>query len=211
MPRKTTGMEFELYPRPTKGEDGKPLLYARPVTKQKVSMRQLDDFCNKYRGMRAGEMSRLFDCFIDVATMYMEDGYRVETPIGSFAPKLKISGDHTDPKKVTPRDVHYAGIEFIPSKQFTKELGQRIRSFRRHIAPTDTKPHADKAALDEALRKSMQRGYCTVNTFRVMAGMKYLSAKRYLEGLCEGEHPQLKKVKEGRMLLYFPIGKTKEA
>jgi hypothetical protein len=57
----------------------------------------------------------------------------------------------------------------------------------------------------------MQRGYCTVNTFRVMAGMKYLSAKRYLEGLCEGEHPQLKKVKEGRMLLYFPIGKTKEA
>lgn len=31
MPRKTDGMKFELLPRPTKGEDGKPLLYARPV------------------------------------------------------------------------------------------------------------------------------------------------------------------------------------
>ena len=27
MPRKTDGIEFEIHPRPTKGEDGKPLLY----------------------------------------------------------------------------------------------------------------------------------------------------------------------------------------
>ena len=27
MPRKTDGMPFELYTRPTNGEDGKPLLY----------------------------------------------------------------------------------------------------------------------------------------------------------------------------------------
>ena len=31
MPRKTDGVLFELQPRPTKGDDGKPLLYAKPV------------------------------------------------------------------------------------------------------------------------------------------------------------------------------------
>ena len=31
MPRKTDGIEFEIHPRPTKGEDGKPLLYVRPA------------------------------------------------------------------------------------------------------------------------------------------------------------------------------------
>ena len=30
MPRKTDGIEIEIHPRPTKGEDGKPLLYVRP-------------------------------------------------------------------------------------------------------------------------------------------------------------------------------------
>ena len=29
MPRKTDGIEFEIHPRPTKGEDGKPLHEAR--------------------------------------------------------------------------------------------------------------------------------------------------------------------------------------
>ena len=29
MPRKTDGIEFEIHPRPTKGEDGKPLALLR--------------------------------------------------------------------------------------------------------------------------------------------------------------------------------------
>ena len=40
MPRKTDGIEFEIHPRPTKGEDGKPLLYVRPAKgrkKRKIS------------------------------------------------------------------------------------------------------------------------------------------------------------------------------
>ena len=31
MPRKTNGIEIEIHPRPTKGEDGRPLLYVRPA------------------------------------------------------------------------------------------------------------------------------------------------------------------------------------
>ena len=47
MPRKTDGMLFELLPRPTKGEDGQPLLYARPAIgmKYRSAMRYLDVLC----------------------------------------------------------------------------------------------------------------------------------------------------------------------
>ena len=39
MPRKTDGIEFEIHPRPTKGEDGKPLLYVRPAKGRKKTCR----------------------------------------------------------------------------------------------------------------------------------------------------------------------------
>ena len=41
MPRKTNGIEFEIHPRPTKGEDGQPLLYVRPAKGRKKSFKQL--------------------------------------------------------------------------------------------------------------------------------------------------------------------------
>ena len=41
MPRKTDGIEIEIHPRPTKGEDGKPLLYVRPAKGRKKSFKQL--------------------------------------------------------------------------------------------------------------------------------------------------------------------------
>ena len=111
MPRKTDGIEFEIHPRPTKGEDGKPLLYVRPAKGRKKSFKQLEDFCNKYRNLRTGELQMVFDVVIDVVGLWLSDGYRVETPIGSFAPKLKLLGEHTDPKTIHGRDIEYAGIE----------------------------------------------------------------------------------------------------
>ena len=61
MPRKTDGILFELQPRPTKGDDGKPLLYAQPVIAHRHDLDALDDFCAKYRHTSKGEMKRLFD------------------------------------------------------------------------------------------------------------------------------------------------------
>ena len=36
----------------------------------------------------------VFNVVMDVVGLWLSDGYRVETPIGSFAPKLKLLGDH---------------------------------------------------------------------------------------------------------------------
>ena len=92
MPRKTDGIEFEIHPRPTKGEDGKPLLYVRPAKGRKKSFKDLEDFCNKYRNLRTGELQMVFDVVIDVIGLWLSDGYRVETPIGSFAPQVETTG-----------------------------------------------------------------------------------------------------------------------
>ena len=76
----------------------------------------------------------VFDVVIDVVGLWLSDGYRVETPIGSFAPKLKLLGEHTDPKTINGRDIEYAGIEFIPSKEFIKEDGKNCGRYAKAAA-----------------------------------------------------------------------------
>jgi len=52
MPRKTDGMLFELQPRPTSGEDGKPLLYARPAAPDKRTMKDVATYCS-FKGLNS--------------------------------------------------------------------------------------------------------------------------------------------------------------
>ena len=202
MPRKTDGVLFELQPRPTKGEDGKPLLYAQPVVDHKYTLDDIDDFCNKYRHTSKGEMKRFFYLLEEIAAMWLREGQRVETPFGSFAPKIKLLGEHTDPEKVTGRDVIYGGIEFIPSKQFLKDADCGRHGFRLWKSRVGNSQMYDKKVMDEALRKSVCHGYITIKTFQVYSGLKNKSAQRYLDSLCQGEHPRLRRYKEGRTWHY---------
>ena len=204
MPRKTDGIEFEIHPRPTKDEDGKPLLYVRPAKGRKKSFKELETFCNKYRGLRTGELQMVFDVVMDVVGLWLSDGYRVETPIGSFAPKLKLLGEHTDPKTIHGRDVRYAGIEFIPTKEFIKEGGNNREGFRKSQESVGNSQMYDEKAMDEALHRSMKLGYTTIPEFMIFSGLKRDSAKTYLDSLCKGDHPRLWKVRESRRWLYFP-------
>jgi len=204
MPRKTDGIEFEIHPRPTKGEDGKPLLYIRPAKGRKKSFKDLEAFCNKYRDLRTGELHQVMEVVMEVVGLWLSDGYRVETPLGSFALKLKLMGEHTDPKTIHGRDVRYAGIEFIPSKKFIKEGGQNREGYRKSDEPVGNSQMHDQQAMDEALRRSMRLGYTTIPEFMIHSGLRRDSAKAYLDSLCQGEHPRLWKVRESRRWLYFP-------
>ena len=203
MPRKTDGILFELQPRPTKGDDGKPLLYAEPVIERKYDLDDIDDFCARYRHTSRGEMKRLFDLLGEVAAKWLSEGCRVETPFGSFAPKLKLLGDHTEPDKVLGRDVRYGGIEFIPSKQFVNEADCSLKGFRRLKTPVCNSQMYDPGAMDEALRQSLRNGFTTVSTFMVFSHLKRKSAKNFLDSLCMGEHPRLRRYREGRTWHYI--------
>ena len=202
MPRKTDGIEFEIHPRPTKGEDGKPLLYVRPAKGRKKSFKELENFCYKYRNLRTGELQMVMNVMMDVVGLWLSDGYRVETPIGSFAPKLKLLGEHTDPKTIHGRDIVYAGIEFIPSKEFIKEGGKNREGYRKSDAQVGNSQMYDEKAMDEALRRCLKLGYATIPEFMIFSGLKRDSAKAYLDSLCIGDNPRLSRYKEGRTWHY---------
>lgn len=208
MPRKTNGILFELQPRPTKAENGKPLLYAQPVIERKYDLDAIDDFCAKYRHTSKGEIKLLFNLFSEVATMWLRKGYRVETPFGSLAPKLKLLGEHTDPDKVTGRDVMYGGIEFIPSRQFVKDADCSRDGFRCQQGSVGNSQMYDSKAMEEALRRSAYNGYITISTFMIFSGLKYNSAKKYLDNLCKGDNPRLYSYREGRVWHYKVINNT---
>ena len=197
MPRKTDGVLFELQPRPTKGEDGKPLLYAQPVVGHRYTLDDIDDFCNKYRHTSKGEMKRFIGLLEEVTTMWLSQGCRVETPFGSFAPKLKLLGEHTNPEKVLPRDVMYGGVEFIPAKKFVKNADCSHDGFRRKQGSVGNSQVYDPKAMDEALRRSVHHGYITIKIFQRYSGLKYKTAQAYLDSLSTGDNPRLSRYKEG--------------
>jgi hypothetical protein len=204
MPRKTDGMLIELQPGPKKGDDGKPLLYARPAKGLKRTIHHIDELCAKYRGMLRGDMERHFDTFIDVIRQYLADGYRIETPLGTFAPKVKLLGEHTDPAKVRGIDVKFCGIEFTPSKAFVKEVERRQKGFRVSDEPVGNEQMHDPQTMETALRNSMRNGYITIGRFQVFSKLKYNSAKRYLDRLCQGDDAPYYRYREGRTWHYAP-------
>ena len=204
MPRKTDGMLFELHPRPTKGEDGKPLLYARPTTIYKKTMDDVRAKCALH-GINSGMIATAFETFMDVCSGWIAEGYRIETPLGVFSPKIKLEGDFTDPSKVKGKDVKYVGIEVTPSKRFVNMVGDKQRGFRRKIAPVGNAQMHDEAFMAEALHRSMKAGFTTIRLFMAASGLKYHSAQRYLNSLCLCENPTLRQQKIGGSLHYFPL------
>lgn len=208
MPRKTDGMPFELYTRPTNGEDGKPLLYVRPAAPYKRTMKDVEVYSG-YRGVSKGLVDIAFETFMEVCCEWLSEGYRVETPLGTFAPKIKLEGEFTDPAKVKGKDVKFAGIELTPSKRFVKMVERKQRGFYKKESNVGNSQMHDEAFMAQALRRALYPGFTTIGIFMVIAGLKYHSAQRYLNGLCSGEHPTLRKMKFGTTYHYFPLGSNK--
>ena len=92
-----------------KGDDGRNIVYVRPKSGMKLTMKELEGYCERTYNLRYGEMSRAFDMFIRAAGRFLAEGYRIDTPIGSFAPKLSLAKQVTNPDKVRDRDVRLDG------------------------------------------------------------------------------------------------------
>jgi uncharacterized protein YjhX (UPF0386 family) len=84
-----------------------------------------------------------------------------------------------------------------------KDADCGIHGFRRLKNKVGNSQMYDPQAMDEALRKSVRHGYITIKTFQVFSGLKNKSAQRYLDSLCQGEHPRLRRYKEGRTWHYM--------
>ena len=168
MPRKTDGMPFELYTRPTNGEDGKPLLYVRPSAPYKRTMKDVETYSG-YRGVSKGIVDIAFETFIDVCCEWLAEGYRVETPLGTFAPKIKLEGEFTDPSKVKGKNVKFAGIELTPSKRFVKAVERKQRGFYKKESKVGNAQMHDEAFMADALRRALNPGFTTIRIFMAIS------------------------------------------
>lgn len=141
----------------------------------------------------------------------MSDGYLIQTPLGSFAPKLKLLGEHTEAKKIADSDILFNGITYRANKSLVREARLRNRcGYRKSDTPVGNSQMYDGQMMEAALRRSMSMGFTTISRFMTSSGLKRDSAKKYLNGLCEGDHPRLKKVRYGRLWHYFAVETNSE-
>ena len=200
-------MWYEVHPTPVKGEDGKNLVYVRPKSGMKLTMKELEEKCEYYNALRYGELSRAFDAFIRVAGRFLAEGYRIETPIGSFAPKLSLAKQVTDASEVKDRDVGLEGVEYNPGKLWDREIQKWMDGFRRWQNADTQEILADKEKLEQVMRECIQRhhGYITAGIFSRASGLTLYSARKQLNEWTKGDNPKLLMTPRGKEHIYTEI------
>ena len=200
-------MWYEVHPTPVKGEDGKNLVYVRPKSGMKLTMKQLENYCERNYALRYGELSRAFDVFTRVAGRFLAEGYRIDTPIGSFAPKLSLTKQLTDPDLVKDRDVRLDGVEYNPGKRWNEEMKKWHDGFRRYQNPDTQEILADQEKLEQMMRACIQKnhGYITAGMFSRHTGLTLYSARKQLNEWTKGDNPKLLKTPRGKEHIYTEI------
>ena len=200
-------MWYEVHPTPVKGVDGKNLVYVRPKSGMKLSMKELEDYCERNYSLRYGELSRAFDVFVRVAGRFLAEGYRIDTPIGSFAPKLSLAKQISDANEVKDRDVRLDGVEYNPGKLWEKEIKKWLDGFRRFQNPDTKELLADKDKLEQEMRECIQRnnGYITAGMFARYTGLTLYSARKQLDEWTKGQNPKLLMTPRGKEHIYTEI------
>ena len=147
------------------------------------------------------------DVFLRAAAELMAQGYRIDTPIGSFAPRLKLVREVTDADEVKARDVRFDGVDYNPGKRWNEQLEKWSDGFQPAHNPDTQQLMADQELLDQKLQESLQRfnGFVTVGIFARQSGLTYYSARKQLEQWTRGEHPRLLKTRRGHEYIYTEI------
>ncbi|MBQ3753347.1 MAG: hypothetical protein II864_07345 [Prevotella sp.] len=206
MPKKKAGFLYEVHPTPAKGSDGRNIVYARPARGMKLSIDAVDDYCARHHCLRSGELKLAMGEFLKAAGALMARGYRIDTPIGSFAPKLALRREVTDPDEVRDSDVVLDGVDYIPGKHWDEAIGKwMFDGFSRLANPNTQAVVGDTEHLEQALAECLKRGYVTTRSFASRAGLTQYSARKVLEAWTKGDNPKLMRSKMGQLHIYTEI------
>ena len=206
MPKKKSGFPYEVHPTPMKGKDGKNIVYAKPARGLKFSIEGLDDYCTRHYALRGGELELVLKTFLKAAAELMARGYRIDTPIGSFVPKLKLKREITDADEVKNSDVMLDGVDYNPGKHWNEAIEKWLyNGFLRVDNPNVQKLMNNEEHLEKALEDCLRRGYVTVHHFAIIANLTKYSARKQLEAWTKGDNPKLMKSKMGQTDIYTEI------
>ena len=199
MPRKTKGLAFEVHPGPKKNEKGETMLYATTESCRKMSLDDFELWIHDKYSLPRGMMTRVFEAFMEAAPEWMAQGYKIETPIGIFSPRLKMKRDITNPDEVGNNDVEVDGVDCRISQQFEKRMGHSVNTdgYRYVRKTASSRILNDTQRLEEALYKSLKanKGFTTVSSFMQFSGLTKYSADKQLTHWCHGENPKLQRTR----------------
>jgi hypothetical protein len=143
---------------------------------------------------------------MSAASELMSMGYRIDTTIGSFTPKLALKREITDANDVRNSDVMLDGVEYKSGKKWNKSIGKWLDDgFRKVDTPNVQEIIADKAHLEKALAESLKGGYTTVRCFAYHAKLSRYSARKQLNEWTKGENPKLLKTRMAQQDIYTEI------
>jgi hypothetical protein len=206
MPRKKSGFLYEVHPTPAKGKDGGNIVYARPARGMKMSIEDVDDYCATHHCLRRGELKLAMEEFVKAAGFLMARGHRIDTPIGSFAPRLALRREVTNPDDVEDSDVMLDGVDYIPGKHWDKAIEKWLfNGFTRSETPNSQEVMKDAKRLEKALGECLKQGYVTAKSFAARAGLTLYSARKQLEAWTEGDNPKLMRSRMGQLHIYTEI------
>ncbi len=170
-------------------------------------MKELETYCEKHEALRYGELTRAFEAFIHAAGMLLAEGYRIETPIGTFAPKLSLSRQITNPDEVEDRFVQLDGVEYNPGKLWNAEMAKWHDGFRRYQNPDTQVILADQEKLEQVLRQCLDEnhGYVTASQFARRSGLTLYSSRKQLNEWTKGNNAKLMMTPMGKTHIYTEI------
>ena len=192
-----------------KSENGENLLYVKPKSGLKMSLEDIETWSSGRNAIHKGDMERVFSAFIDSAAYWMSRGFRIETPIGTFAPKIGLKRKETDPDNIKHDDVELLGIDYQSAKPFEKELKSEIGSdgFCYVRVPVSSRIMNNLKYLEKALQESLKanNGYTTVSSFSYYSGLTEHSARKQLDRWCTGNNPKLQMTRIAHAHIYTEI------
>jgi len=206
MPRKKKGFPYEVYPTPMKGKDGNNIVYAKPARGLKLDIETVDKYCSQHYKTSNGELEFVFKQFVKCAAELMSRGYRIDTPIGSFVPKLGLKRKITNADDVKDSDVVLEGVDYNSGKIWNKAIEDWLfDGFRRAKNPNVQELLKDTDHLERALKECLKKGYVTTKAFAYHASLTMYSARKQLEAWTKGKSPKLMKSKMGQMDIYTEV------
>ncbi len=200
-------MQFEVHPAPLKDKQGNNYVCVKPCTFHHRTMDDIDDYCARHFAMRPGEMTRAFSVFRQMSKIWLAWGDRLETPIGTFAPRLGLRTDKTTADRVHGGDVYLKSIGFESAKDYVEEVDEMTNGYRHTPFPSSLPLPKDEEHLLKALRQAIDvlGGYTTVSAFKMYSRISDYRARQVLDGWCEEPCPKLMRSKIGRTYIYTEV------